>query len=74
MRDLETRRAIYTKAALFLVLGAGAATLVVLQSPTMKAGLLLAIAVTSVGEARVWCRIVPSQVHGYAEIRICVLG
>lgn len=47
MRDLETRRAIYTKAALFLVVGAGAATLVVLQSPTMKIGLLLAIAVWS---------------------------
>ncbi len=47
MRDLESRRAIYTKAALFLLVGAGAATLVVLQSPTMKTGFLLAIAVWS---------------------------
>ncbi len=47
MRDLESKRAIYAKAALFLVVGAGAATLVLLQSPTMKTGLLLAIAVWS---------------------------
>ncbi len=45
MRDLESRGAIYAKAVLFLVVGASAAALVVLQSPTMKTGLLLAIAV-----------------------------
>jgi hypothetical protein len=47
MRDLESRGAIYAKATLFLVVGVAAATLVVLQSPTLKTGLLLAIALWS---------------------------
>jgi len=47
MRDLESLRAIYAKGALFLVLGAGAGVLLVLESPTFKTGLLLAIAVWS---------------------------
>jgi hypothetical protein len=47
MRDLESPRAIYAKGALFLVVGVAAAVLVVLESPTFKTGLLLAIAVWS---------------------------
>ena len=47
MRDLELTRALYFKAALFLGAGAAAATLVVLQNPTLKTGLLLAIALWS---------------------------
>ncbi len=47
MRDLELTRALYVKAALFLGVGAAAATLVVLQNPTLKTGLLLAIALWS---------------------------
>jgi hypothetical protein len=47
MRDLESPRAIYAKGILFLVVGVTAAVLVVLESPTLKTGLLLAIAVWS---------------------------
>ena len=47
MRDLESPRAIYAKGALFLVLGVVAALLLVLENPTLKTGLLLAIAVWS---------------------------
>ena len=47
MRDLESVRAIYGKGALFLVVGVGAAVLVVVESPTLKTGLLSAIAVWS---------------------------
>ncbi len=47
MRDLESLRAIYAKGALFLVVGVGAVALVVLENPTIKTGLLLAIAVWS---------------------------
>ena len=47
MRDLESVRSIYGKGALFLVVGVGAAVLVVVKSPTLKTGLLLAIAVWS---------------------------
>ena len=47
MRDLESIRAIYTKGILFLLLGVGAAVLVVAERPTLKTGLLLAIAVWS---------------------------
>jgi hypothetical protein len=47
MRDLESPRAIYAKAALLLVVGVAAAVLVVLENPTPKTGLLLAIAVWS---------------------------
>ncbi len=47
MRDLESPRAIYTKATLFLLSGVGAAALVVAERPTLKMGLLLAIAVWS---------------------------
>ena len=47
MRDLESPRAIYAKGALFLVIGVAAAVLLVVESPTLKTGLLLAIAVWS---------------------------
>ncbi len=47
MRDLESPRAIYIKGALFLVVGVAAAVIVVLESPTLRTGVLLAIAVWS---------------------------
>ncbi len=47
MRDLESARAIYLKAVLFLVVGVAAAVLVVLESPTLKTGVFLSIAVWS---------------------------
>ena len=47
MRNLKSSRAIYAKGLLFLVIGMAAAGLVVLENPTPKTGLLLAIAVWS---------------------------
>ncbi len=47
MRDLESPRAIYIKGALLLVVGVAAAVIVVLESPTLQTGVLLAIAVWS---------------------------
>ncbi len=44
MRNLKSSRAIYAKGLLFLVIGMAAAGLVVLENPTPKTGLLLAIA------------------------------
>ena len=47
MRNLKSSRAIYAKGFLLLVIGMAAAGLVVLENPTPKTGLLLAIAVWS---------------------------
>lgn len=47
MRELKSPGAIYAKGVLFLLLGAGAAGLVVWESPTLKTSLLLAVAVWS---------------------------
>ena len=47
MKDLSDPRWIKFKGALFLLLGIFAATLLILEHPTLKAGLLLALTV--------WC-------------------
>jgi hypothetical protein len=45
MRDITNPALLYTKAALFLVLGAGAAALLIARSPSLVTALLVAICV-----------------------------
>ncbi len=45
MRDLEDPRLMWLKGALFVVLGAGSAALLILEAPTLQAALLLGLCV-----------------------------
>ena len=50
-RDLTSPRLMYLKAALFLVIGLIAATLILLESPTLKIALLLLLAIWAFARA-----------------------
>ena len=45
MTDLNSIRAIWLKGILFVMLGSGAAVLLLLESPTVRTGVLLALAI-----------------------------
>ena len=45
MTDLKSTRAIWLKGILFFMLGSGAAAMLLLESPTVRTGVLLALAI-----------------------------